>query len=444
MRAWGPVAVGVVLAVGLAWTGRPPEAGAEWRFAFVGLHLGAFAALVAWLRTVTPSVRTVVVGAVLFRLVALPMLPSLSDDGYRYLWDGRVTVEAGESPYAYRPSDAQLSALQPTKEYARMNSPDYHSVYPPVSQGAFAVAVALNPTTDWRVGWWIWKLLMVLAEGMAILLLLRASGPRATALYAWSPLAVIEIAGQGHTESLVLLGLGLALQAGRLHWPSASVGLALAGGVKLWPLVWLPQAWRREGWAGVAASVGIVSVLAVPLVAPGAMEHIAESLGLFFGVFDEYAAPYLVLKSLLHPIVGDAAGAAASRALAVTFLGTVAVLALTDDGTHRAWRRVLTVSVLAFALTTSTLHPWYWLPVLYLGSGSKYVVPLLWLTAWSSAAYAGYVSETMSLTATAIGWGGAGVLLGLRRWRLRSAPPAPPRSRSRRLATQPPGSAGTT
>ena len=374
------------------------------------LHLGATAALIVWLRAATPSVRTVLVGAVLFRLVALPMLPSLSDDGYRYLWDGKVVVEAGVSPYALRPSDPQLRDLQGSVEYGRMNSQEYYSVYPPVPQVGFAVAAALGGLADWRVGWWVWKLLMVSAEGVAILLLLRGVGPRLTALYAWSPLAVVEVAGQGHTEALVLLGLALALQVDRWRWPAASIGLTLAGGTKLYPFLWLPQAWRREGWRGVAASLCLVGLLAAPISAPGALEHIGDSLRLFFGVFDEYAAPYLLFKSLLYPVLEEHAGAAASGTLAIAAVIGVAGLALTDDGTYGSWRRALAVGVVGLVCAASTLHPWYWLPVLYVVPLLNQIRPLLWLITWSSVSYLGYVLELSSTFVTTIGWGGAAVL----------------------------------
>ena len=425
MRTWAPVATGVALTLALVWTGRPPEAGTGWRLAFVAFHLGAFGGLVGWLRVATPSAGVVVIGAALFRLLALPMLPSLSDDGYRYLWDGRVAVEAGESPYSYRPADSALRALRPGEEYRRMNSRSHYSVYPPVSQGVFAAAVAIGGSGDWRVGWWVLKLLMVLAEGVAIFLLIRASGPRAAALYAWSPLAVIEVAGQGHTEALVLLGLGLALYTGWRRWPAASVGLALAGGVKLYPFLWLPQAWRRDGWRGIAASTVLVGMLLLPLSAPGALGHVRESLALFFGVFDEYAAPYLVLKSALYPWMGEAAGAAASRALAIAFLLGVVGLAVVDDGTPAAWKRTLTWGVVGFGLTASTLHPWYWLPALYVAADRDHVDPLLWLIVWSTAAYAGYVVEPLGDIATVVGWGGAGVLLWARLSRSTPSPLRP-------------------
>lgn len=44
-------------------------------------------------------------GAILFRLLLLFTSPTLSDDIYRYLWDGHVSVN-GVSPYIY-PIDAR-------------------------------------------------------------------------------------------------------------------------------------------------------------------------------------------------------------------------------------------------------------------------------------------------------------------------------------------------
>ncbi len=443
MRSWGAVGAGCALAWLLVWSGRTPEAGLAWRLAFVGLHLGAFAGLVAVLRRWTPRPATVVVGAVLFRVIALPMLPTLSDDGYRYLWDGRLVVEAGVSPYEYRPSDPALAERQAGTEYQRMNSQRYHTVYPPVSQLGFAAAVALGGSADWRHAWWVWKAMLVLCELGAIVVLLRRVRPEQAALYAWSPLAVMEIAGQGHSEALVLLGLAGALLAGRFRWPVASLGLTLAAGVKLYPAVWLPQAWRREGRRGVAASGLIALLLAVPFWNTSAAAHMVESLGLFFGTFDEYAAPYRLLKSLAYPLLGDSAGVAASRALGITFLAAVAAGALTDDGTQERWRTAVAWGALAFVLTASTLHPWYWLPALFLMPWLPCRTAVLWLVGWSSAGYLGYALPGASDAVTVIGWGGAALLAicAVRRGRALGAPrqesPRPPGATTR------PGSDGT-
>ena len=410
MTRWGVVGIGCGLAWALVCTGRVPEAGVEWRIAFVVLHLGSFVGLLVWLRTSHPNARLVIVGAVLFRLIALPMLPTLSDDGYRYLWDGRVTVESDASPYEYRPSDPALAAWQSSDEYRRMNSTDYYSVYPPASQAGFALAVALGGGDEWRTAWWAWKLILVLCELGAIWVLLRRIDPGEVALYAWSPLAVIEVAGQGHTEALVVAGLAGALLATRTRWPIASIGLTLAGGVKLYPLVWLPHAWRREGLGGVVSTLLVTMLLTIPFWHATAIAHIAESLGLFFGQFDEYAAPYLVVKSILYPMIGDGSGAIASRVLGVAFLAAVAWGLLSDDGTSSVWPRLLSVGVLVFTLATSTLHPWYWLPALFLVSFVPARGAVLWLITWASAGYLGYVLPGASLGSTLIGWSGAAVL----------------------------------
>ncbi|MFX3818708.1 hypothetical protein ACJBTN_10955, partial [Streptococcus suis] len=84
----GALALAVASIGALVWTARVPEAGASWRLAFVAVHLLASGALFVWLRRRTPTLGLIILGAVLLRMVALPMAPVLSDDGYRYLWDG--------------------------------------------------------------------------------------------------------------------------------------------------------------------------------------------------------------------------------------------------------------------------------------------------------------------------------------------------------------------
>ena len=417
--ATGPATV-VVVAVGLslalAATARVPGAGAGWRLAFVAVHLGASAALVAFVRRRQRggglSTRAFWVGAVAFRLCLLPLLPTLSDDGYRYIWDGGASA-AGESPYQFRPSDPALAGESGGEVFERMNSPDYYSVYPPASQAGFALAVWLAPGDGWRAAWWTWKGLLVAVELAAIAALLRLVRPEAAALYAWSPLAVVEVAGQGHTEALVIGGLALVLgvTGGRVPW--RSVGATVAGAVKLYPFALLPQAWRREGWRGAAATAVVLVTLAVPFWTPDAADHVGQSLALFFGTFDEYAAPYRLLKAALYPVAGADAGRAASLALAAVFAGAAAWCGLADDGTRRTLVGSVIGVVFGFALTATTLHPWYWLPVLFMLPllQNKHQKPLLWLTGWASATYLAYTVPSAALAVTVVGWGGAVVLM---------------------------------
>src|SRR6266705_6452955 len=50
------------------------------------------------------EVSMILSGALVLRVMLLPLLPSLSRDSWRYLWDARITLH-GFSPYVYAPVD---------------------------------------------------------------------------------------------------------------------------------------------------------------------------------------------------------------------------------------------------------------------------------------------------------------------------------------------------
>ena len=408
-RRWVPLGAGAVLAIGLVVTARVPEAGAGWRVAFIAIHLAGSAGLFAYLRKATVSMRQLLGVAVVLRLLALPMLPTLSDDGYRYLWDGLVVNEANVSPYDHRPSDPALADWQSELVFEAMNSPEYYSVYPPASQAVFRLSALGYRTGGWEASWWLLKLVLVLAEGVGIGALARRVGATRAAYYAWSPLAVVEIAGQGHTEALVIAGLGAALWVGTPRVPWTSLGVTVAGLTKLYPFALLPMAWRRDGWRGLVSTIGLGVVLTTPAWSPDAWSHVRESLGLFLGTLDAFAAPYRGLKALLYPIAGETAGRWASGVLTAVFASVAGVALLLDDGTRRAAEASLVLVVVGFTLTATTLHPWYWLPMLL-------IYPLLdqrwiwWICSVAPLGYLAYVVPEADLLVLAIGWGGAAVL----------------------------------
>src|SRR5260370_28880371 len=74
----------------------------------------------AWLivraRNARSTLVTVLVLAGIFRLSIVFAPPYLSDDIYRYVWDGRVQA-AGINPYRYVPADEHLQGLQDAEIY---------------------------------------------------------------------------------------------------------------------------------------------------------------------------------------------------------------------------------------------------------------------------------------------------------------------------------------
>lgn len=185
--------------------------------AIAGAAFLAFAAAAegsAWLT----SRRVLVVAAVL-RVAVVAAPPWLSDDVWRYLWEGEV-ARAGFSPYVHAPDSPALAELAATHAdlHARVTHREIPAVYPPAAQLLFR----LVPPSALA-----WRLLIAAADLLFVRWLLRRlarrGGPAAAAtaasaglLYAWNPLVVLEGAGSGHVDALGWMAALVAL-AGASH-----------------------------------------------------------------------------------------------------------------------------------------------------------------------------------------------------------------------------------
>ena len=354
--------------------------------------------------------------AVVLRLLTLPMAPTLSDDAYRYLWDGGLTV-AGISPYAYRADAAELADVREDEAmaawYAKMNSPGYYTVYPPVSQAVFAIAASVPGNTS---PWFVLKALLVLAEGLGIGALSRVVTPNRLAWYALSPVAAIEIAGQGHSEALLVGAVGVVWwAAARQRHTLLGLAIVAAGWVKLYPFALgalLLRRLRPAAWVGVAL---LALGAGWPLLANDGLLHLLESVRLYGGILDFYSAPYLSLKSVLHLFTPSLAGRIAATILSLVWLAVVLMAWRRDRGDLVGAHRLVLVVIVGYALQSPMVHPWNALGALALTPLMTVRAPVVWLVAVSPLTYLRYVGmEEVYAAAIAIGWGGAGRPVGSR------------------------------
>jgi hypothetical protein len=269
VRALVLLALGSILTYGaLAAQGDLREAPGT----YLATHAVLLAAMLAAYRLARgaggPTMRWILLAALAFRLAAAWGGPAMSDDLYRYVWDGRVQI-AGVHPYAHAPIDADLAELRDDRVYPRINHPEVPTIYPPLAQMLFVV-LALVGAGAGGVQVAVGLLDMGVVLGLVALLRAMRLPPHRVVLYAWNPLAVLESAGSGHVEplgvALVVVAV-TALAAGRIVRAGAALGLAVQA--KLLPLVLIPGAIRRLPTTGLLALVAGVVVPWVPYAATG-------------------------------------------------------------------------------------------------------------------------------------------------------------------------------
>lgn len=359
----GALAAGAVLAVlGMGHAAPDPESR---RLFVVACGVLAACALGLYRRDRLRAAHVAALGLGL-RLLVLGLPLTLSDDAYRYVWDGLVQAR-GENPYAYRPSDPALAALHDDALFEAINSPDYYTVYPPLSQAVFRAAGEAYERHGWRGAYFVLKAVFALAEAAALLLLCRLARPRLALLYACAPLAVIETAGQAHTESLAALALVAAVYADRKgRGGAAAVAVALAGLVKLFPFLFLPFLWPRYRWRAVWPAALVTAALCVPYAHPDALAHVRESLDLYVRLFEFNAGPYLTLKALGAALTGADVSKQLGPLLRFAFLVSLPfVYRISARDRWPVERGALVLYGFYFALAT-TIHPWYLVPLLAL------------------------------------------------------------------------------
>jgi alpha-1,6-mannosyltransferase len=218
----------------------------------VGLFGGVVYLLVIFGLEHTPesrnSVWLLIIAAVIFRVTLWPLVPTLSNDLYRYRWDGKAQLR-GLNPYLVQPDDPALRDLTNSgNSYeTRMPATDMPTIYPPLAEQIFKLTARYLPATA------RFKLPMECCDILVMILLavwLRAEGGRAfqLAIYAWNPLVVVEFAGSGHSDALALAALVGAFLILKSRRTLSTLLLAVATLLKSFPIMLFPLWLRRNGW----------------------------------------------------------------------------------------------------------------------------------------------------------------------------------------------------
>ncbi|MCH8204107.1 MAG: DUF2029 domain-containing protein [Candidatus Hydrogenedentes bacterium] len=390
------IGVGAVLIAGMTWVGilsprfeygSPLIERPHALLVFILMVCGAAYLLAAWALQRLPSGRHGLVAAILgiglvLRGVTIFSNPIQEDDYYRYLWDGAVTAH-GFNPYPRTPAEILREADSPETlqelardsglVFQRVNHPELATVYPPVAQGAFALAHLLKP---WSIG--AWRAVVFgfdLATLGLLALLLRALGKplHLLAIYWWNPVLIKEAFNSAHMDLVVLPFALLALLFALRNRPVRSASLlAIAVGAKIWPFLLVPLLCRtitasRTRCTAAAAAFGILLVfLALPLLTSVVL---GEKSGLLaYGerwemndaLFMVFAKGSEIAFNLFGPGEGNA-DLMARIAVFLALMAWTAVWSMKPRGSQQeVCDRIVLILGAAFMLSP-TQFPWYYL-----------------------------------------------------------------------------------
>jgi hypothetical protein len=302
--------------------------------------------------------------------------PALSDDLYRYLWEGRLWLE-GLNPYELSPDNLSLAPLR-DETWSSVNNKPLVSVYPPLAQLLFMIAA-------WSGGGVLAvKLLALVGLAATAGWVARVTGDLRVALaVGLNPLLSAESALNGHFDVLVgaaFLTVAWALSSHR--FVQAGMAVCVAVGLKVVGVIALPLLWRRPR---VLVATGLASaLLLVPLAVSRGLSDARSGAGQFATRWQGNESVFALVDWLSRTLFTDpAAGLVARLVVAVMLLAVMAVLV------RRRVPAVLATRVLLWTvlLLSPQVHPWYlgWLLPLELAAGGRAAV------IWSAAVLCAYV-----------------------------------------------------
>ena len=327
--------------------------------------------------------------SLLLRLLVIWGLPNLSDDFYRFLWDGWLWLE-GINPFTHSPeqfADSLSTGYWQELWLKKMNSPAYHTVYPPLHQVVFIVGGWFGELGGTLAGVQAMRVVLVFGEMLLIYRLWVLYNSQRLKVrpefYALNPLVILEISGNLHFEGLMVLFLLMSLSS-RISLAKGG-WLAAAVGVKLLPLILLPAFLFRHGLKDVARVLIGFSMISIviwlPFIPWDAGVGIGESLALYFETFEFNSSVFKLVNSIASQWVGYNV---------ISYTGPVMALITFVFIMLISYRKTESVAMKAsmawwvFLLLSTTVHPWYAIPLLLFGyfylkkSAMYWSVAILW------------------------------------------------------------------
>jgi len=355
--------------------------------------------------------KFLVVLAIIFRVVFLFAIPNLSQDFYRFIWDGRMIIQ-GFNPYLYTPESFININIFPIAQAQELYNGmgelngSHFTNYPPIKQLVFMIAALLSGKSI--IGSAIVFRIFILAADIGTLyfgkkLLERLNLPTHNIFwYLLNPLIIIELSGNLHFEGIMIFFLVWSLYL--LHsgkWKWAAIVFALSISVKLIPLLLLPLFFKyfiqhrftKSAFAtsktlrndiinltGFYAIVVLTTLLLfTPFFSSEFINNYTKTVALWFSDFEFNASIYYIARSIGYAITGYNEIAIIGKFIPlITIISALGFTFLRKNyGVQQLIISMLFVTTLYY-FTSTTIHPWYITTLIFLSVFTNYKFPIVW------------------------------------------------------------------
>ena len=359
-----------------------------------------------------------------FRVVFILAIPNLSQDFYRFIWDGRMILE-GFNPYLHTVEsfisngEFPVAQTQELREGMGALNASHYTNYPPINQLSFIIAGFFSGKSILGAAV-VMRLLIILADFGTLYfgkrLLEKLKIPSYNIFwYILNPFIIIELTGNLHFEGVMIFFLIWSLYLLYLgKWQFAAVVLALSISVKLIPLLFLPlffqwfvkrnviankvlQSAKKEEitmslpprhavMKGITKLIGFYTIVFIttlllfaPFYSPEFINNYTKTVALWFQNFEFNASLYYIAREIGYTFRGYNEISAIGKIIPIIVI--LITLALTFFRKNKSMVQLITAMLLALSayyFTATTVHPWYVATLLILSIFTKYKFPLVW------------------------------------------------------------------
>ena len=385
------------------------------------LYFSLFAIFYKLVSSFKNNIKTLIFIAFGFRAIFILAIPNLSQDFYRFIWDGRIILE-GFNPYLFTPEsfigqdEFPISkAQQLFNDMGTLNASHY-SNYPPINQLCFTIA-ALFANKSVLGSVVLMRLLIIAADfgtfHLGKKLLNRLNLPLHHIFwYVLNPFIIIELTGNLHFEGVMIFFLVLSLyllHLGKWQWAAVVLGLSIS--VKLIPLIFLPLFFQwfassslsnRTSTTPVNVStnygrdsslllrmtrlisfyaivISVVLLLFTPFYSSEFINNYTETIALWFNNFEFNGSLYYIAREIGYCFRGYNEIAVIGKT--IPYLILLFVLLMTFFRENKTTQQLITALLLSLSFyyfTATTVHPWYIATLLILSVFTHYKYPLVW------------------------------------------------------------------